>query len=92
MVMVMPRLKQKLSQGFVIPLHKIIIFTKYYCYSFIFQKCYEMLYKRKDMKASDIHESAMDEDVVSNLEMENIENTEKLGEKTGNDEEPRYKL
>ena len=53
-----------------------------------------MLYKRKDMKASDISESAVDEDVVSNLEMEIIANTEKLGEKTCNaakhDEEPRY--
>ena len=55
-----------------------------------------MLYKRKDMKALDIHESAMDEDVVSNLEMENIDNTAKLVEKTCNaakhDEEPRYTL
>ena len=48
------------------------------------------------MKASDISESAVDEDDVSNLEMENIDNTEKLGEKTCNaakhDEEPRFSL
>jgi hypothetical protein len=46
------------------------------------------------MKASDISESDMDEDVVINLEMESIENTEKTVEKAGNvekhDEEPRY--
>ena len=55
-----------------------------------------MLYTRKEMKASDISESAVDEDVVSNLEMENIDNTEKLGEKTCNvakhDEETRFSL
>ena len=46
------------------------------------------------MKASDISESAADEDLVINLEMDNIESTEKIVEKTGNvekhDEEPRY--
>ena len=54
-----------------------------------------MLYKRKDMKISDISESAMDEDVSINLEMENIDNTEMV-EKTCNvekhDEGPRYTL
>ena len=53
-----------------------------------------MLYTRKEMKASDISESAADEDLVINLEMDNIESTEKIVEKTGNvekhDEEPRY--
>ena len=55
-----------------------------------------MLYKRKDMKATDISESAGDDDVVINLEMENIDNTEKLVEKTCNvakhDEETRFSL
>ena len=53
-----------------------------------------MLYTRKDMKASDISESAVDENVVISLEMKNIESTEKMVEKTGNiekhEEEPRY--
>jgi hypothetical protein len=55
-----------------------------------------MLYKRKDMKASVFSESAVNNDVVSNLEMENIDDTEKMVEKTGNaekpGEEPRYSL
>ena len=46
------------------------------------------------MKASDISESAVDNDVVSNLEIENIDDTEKMVEKTGNagkpGEEQRY--
>ena len=55
-----------------------------------------MLYKRKDIKATDISESAGDDNVVINLELENSDNTEKLVEKTCNvaehDEEPRFSL
>ena len=48
-----------------------------------------MLYKRKDMKATDISESAGDDDVVINLEMENIDNTCNVAK---HDEETRYSL
>ena len=44
-----------------------------------------MLYTRKDMKASDIFESTVDEDVVINLEIKNIDNTKEMVEKTGMD-------